>query len=180
MRPHQFNHNFPHGQHFNHFPNQMPNFGYAPRQHPPMMPPNFQGPPNFHGPNFQGPNFQGPNIPKAPGVGAGAATAAAAAGGPKLESFMNTANKFLATAQSFQPLIQQATPMFRNLPAIWKLYKGFQSIPSTSNEEEKPYRPESSSFEEKTRPRKTEAAPSKPIKSTRPSTPKIFQPPYDF
>lgn len=174
MRPHQFNHNFPHGQHFNHFPNQMPNFGYTPRQHPPMMPPNFQGPPNFHGPNFQGPNFQGPNIPKAPGVGA-----AGAAGAPKLESFMNTANKFLATAQSFQPLIQQATPMFRNLPAIWKLYKGFQSIPSTSNEEEKPSRREPASYEE-ARPRKTEAAPSKPIESTRPSTPKIFQPPYDF
>ncbi|MFJ8236929.1 VrrA/YqfQ family protein [Ureibacillus sp. NPDC094379] len=170
MRPHQFNHNFPHGQHFNHFPNQMHNFGYAPRQLPPMMPPNFQGPPNFHGPNFQG-----PNIPKAPGLGVGAG----AAGAPKLESFMNTANKFLATAQSFQPLIQQATPMFRNLPAIWKLYKGFQSIPSTSNEEEKPSRRESSSYEV-ARPRKTESAPSKPIESTRPSTPKIFQPPYDF
>ena len=45
----------------------------------------------------------------------------------KIESFMETCNRLLATAQGFQPYITQATPLLRNLPAIWRLYKGFSS-----------------------------------------------------
>ena len=52
-------------------------------------------------------------------------------GGPKgtnkIESFMETCNRFLATAQGFQPYIAQATPLIRNLPALWRLYRGFSS-----------------------------------------------------
>lgn len=67
-------------------------------------------------------------------------------GTPKLDSFMETANRFLSTAQNFQPLIQQATPMIRNLPALWKLYKGFQSAPNTEQaEDEDDYNYEESS-----------------------------------
>ena len=43
---------------------------------------------------------------------------------------MQTANRFLNTAQQFAPVVQQFAPMMQNLPAMWKLYKGFQSIPS--------------------------------------------------
>jgi len=48
----------------------------------------------------------------------------------KMEMYMQTANRFLNTAQQFAPLVQQIAPMFQNLPAMWRLYKGFQSLPS--------------------------------------------------
>ncbi len=43
---------------------------------------------------------------------------------------MQTANRFLNTAQQYAPLVQQIAPMFQNLPAMWRLYKGFQSLPT--------------------------------------------------
>jgi hypothetical protein len=56
-------------------------------------------------------------------------------GGPlqntsKMEMYMQTANRFLNTAQQYAPLVQQIAPMFQNLPAMWRLYKGFQSLPT--------------------------------------------------
>ena len=50
--------------------------------------------------------------------------------GSKMEMYMQTANRFLSTAQQFAPLVQQMAPMVQNLPAMWRLYKGFQSLPS--------------------------------------------------
>lgn len=50
--------------------------------------------------------------------------------GSKMEMYMQTANRFLTTAQQFAPLVQQMAPMVQNLPAMWRLYKGFQSLPS--------------------------------------------------
>ena len=47
----------------------------------------------------------------------------------KMESYMQTANQFLNTAQQFAPVVQQFAPMVQNLPAMWRLYKGFQSLP---------------------------------------------------
>ena len=52
-------------------------------------------------------------------------------GPSKMEAYMQTANQFLNTAQQFAPVVQQFAPMMRNLPAMWKLYKGFQSIPAS-------------------------------------------------
>ncbi|NYF24566.1 VrrA/YqfQ family protein [Sporosarcina sp. JAI121] len=51
-------------------------------------------------------------------------------GPSKMESYMQTANRFLNTAQQFAPMVQQFAPMVQNLPAMWRLYKGFQSLPS--------------------------------------------------
>lgn len=48
----------------------------------------------------------------------------------KMEMYMQTANQFLNTAQQFAPLVQQMAPMVQNLPAMWRLYKGFQSLPN--------------------------------------------------
>ena len=48
----------------------------------------------------------------------------------KMEAYMQTANRFLNTAQQYAPLVQQIAPMFQNLPAMWRLYKGFQSLPT--------------------------------------------------
>ena len=46
-----------------------------------------------------------------------------------MEAYMQTANRFLNTAQQFAPVVQQFAPMVQNLPAMWRLYKGFQSSP---------------------------------------------------
>ncbi len=47
----------------------------------------------------------------------------------KMDTYMQTANRFLNTAQQFAPVVQQFAPMIQNLPAMWRLYKGFQSSP---------------------------------------------------
>ena len=54
-------------------------------------------------------------------------------GTSKMEAYMQTANRFLNTAQQFAPVVQQFAPMMQNLPAMWKLYKGFQSLPSAGS-----------------------------------------------
>lgn len=73
------------------------------------------------------------------GVAAAAATAEAAAGGGILQSLLNPANltnmlnntqKVLQAAESFGPLIQQYGPMVKNIPALWKLYRGMKDTDS--------------------------------------------------
>lgn len=48
----------------------------------------------------------------------------------KTMSYLQTADKFLNTAQQITPMVRQYAPMFQNVPALWKLYKGFQSMPN--------------------------------------------------
>lgn len=43
-----------------------------------------------------------------------------------LQSFLNNTQHVLKTAQQIGPMVQQYGPMVRNLPAMWKLYKGFK------------------------------------------------------
>jgi hypothetical protein len=80
----------------------------------------------------------------------------------KMESYMQTANQFLNTAQQFAPVVQQFAPMVQNLPAMWRLYKGFQSLPSAGGSVANASRAAQA------------AAPSVPAGS---SIPRIFQPP---
>ncbi|MEJ9280741.1 MULTISPECIES: VrrA/YqfQ family protein [Ureibacillus] len=142
-----------------HFPNQMPpgrpNF-YAPR------PPQYGFRPGPYPPPMP-PGFQPPK------------------GTARLDSILETANRFLATAQSFQPYIQQAAPMLRNLPALWKLYKGFQGLPTQtqgkqSNEEGKRQISHSNYSRQERRNEKN----LKQEEISRPSIPKIYQPPFDY
>lgn len=77
-------------------------------------------------------------------TGTGAAKAAtsgfqrsgAAAGGSVLKSVANTGNiqsfltntqQMIKTAQSVTPMIQQYGPIVKNLPAMWKLYRGLSA-----------------------------------------------------
>ncbi|MFC7684660.1 VrrA/YqfQ family protein [Ureibacillus sp. GCM10028918] len=208
MRPQSFRQPMPPSRPFNQFQGPRGSFGARPPQFPQqgMFPPPGRGP--------------APGPVPGLGIGAGGST-------PKLQTFMDTANRFLATAQSFQPLVQQATPMFRNLPALWRLYKGFQGLPKNSDSKEPNpreqfdfdeslespemfKRPERAAREERPeRPAVPErfAGPAKPARSTRkdrneeydfsespafnegvrpkkittrPSVPRIFQPPYHF
>lgn len=95
------------------------------------------------------------------------ADASAGQGLSKLENYMQTADRFLATAQQFAPLVQQFAPMVSNLPAMWRLYKGFQSMPDqpTASHTNRPVAAGG------------RAGVSPETTGPRPSTPRIFQPP---
>lgn len=108
-----------------------------------------------------------------------------AAGVPKLEGFLSGANSLFNNAQKFTPYIQQAAPMFKNLPALWRLYKGFKdtSDPLESSTVSMPQeRPrERDRMRERGNPRgnRREEEPVQEKITTKPSLPKIFQPPFE-
>ena len=161
--------------------------GRAPRAgYPGVGAPGF----GFPGSRFSGGGFPppGPGIPSAAadvaaGVAgaAGAAEVAGAAGAAgissllapgRIDQFLQSTGQFMKTAQTYAPYVQQAVPMFKNIPALFRLYKGFQNAPNAN---------------EKTKPPKSSAKPDafpKPTKqprpredySTKPSLPKIYQP----
>ncbi|MBV7507508.1 hypothetical protein KW850_19895 [Bacillus sp. sid0103] len=51
-----------------------------------------------------------------------------------LTSMLNNTQQVLKTAQSVGPMIQQYGPMIKNLPAMWKIYKGFKNASKTTDE----------------------------------------------
>jgi hypothetical protein len=53
-------------------------------------------------------------------------------GGNRTMSYLQTADKFLSTAQQLTPMVRQYAPMLQNVPALWKLYRGFQSAPNAT------------------------------------------------
>ncbi|MCT6922579.1 VrrA/YqfQ family protein [Metasolibacillus sp.] len=100
-----------------------------------------------------------------------AQAAQTAASAPKWETFLQTANSFMDNAQKFTPYVQQAAPMIKNLPALWRMYRGFRSQPSESSTIRAPREEMNFSLDSS----------SKPIeRQTRPSVPRIYQPPFEF
>lgn len=139
-------------------------YPFAGNQFPPMGQQSFGVhpfmqplPPPGQSPQFQMPtqSFEG-NVPNQPQE----------QGPSKVDAYMQTANQFLNTAQQFAPVAQQFAPMLRNLPAMWRLYKGFQSIPSAGGAA-------SQAASSATRAATAAAVPTNPM----PSVPRIFQPP---
>lgn len=51
----------------------------------------------------------------------------------RMEQYLQTADRFLSTAQQLTPMVQKVTPMVQNLPALWKIYRGFQNMPDATN-----------------------------------------------
>jgi YqfQ-like protein len=47
-----------------------------------------------------------------------------------LTGILNNTQQVLKTAQTIGPMIQQYGPIVKNLPMMWKLYKGFKDLPS--------------------------------------------------
>ncbi|PUB12553.1 VrrA/YqfQ family protein [Paenisporosarcina sp. OV554] len=64
-------------------------------------------------------------------------TGMSSAGTPQLsnrmEQYLQTADQFLSTAQRLTPMVQQVAPMVQNIPALWKIYRGFQSMPDATS-----------------------------------------------
>lgn len=92
----------------------------------------------------------------------------------KIERYMQTADRVLTTAQQFAPLAQQIAPMVSNLPAMWRLYKGFQSLPS--NPDRATTRSPAPAATASRRP-EFPSGNQEQITGPRQSIPRIFQPP---
>lgn len=52
-----------------------------------------------------------------------------------ISGFLSNTQKVLNTAGQIGPIVQQYGPLVRNLPAMWKLYRGLKDLPSTTDEE---------------------------------------------
>ncbi|MGM0900104.1 MAG: VrrA/YqfQ family protein [Bacillota bacterium] len=133
-----------------------------------------------------------------PGFGASAQGATRAAGGgggllnaltnpSSINGFLNNTQQVLKTAQQVGPMIQQYGPLVKNLPAMWKLYRGLKDLPDqeeeveTTSNESKPSTETSrkSISTEKTKRKNTASTSSSPKESrpkpvTRDSRPKLF------
>jgi len=48
----------------------------------------------------------------------------------RMEQYLQTADRFLSTAQQLTPMVNKVAPMVQNLPALWKIYRGFQGMPN--------------------------------------------------
>ncbi|MBD8031890.1 VrrA/YqfQ family protein [Solibacillus merdavium] len=165
--------------------NQMPAAPVAPRF--PMYAPYMMRTPMMN----QMPMQMPPQIPMdAAGAAAAAGAAGVAAGAPRLEGFLAGANSLFSNAQKFTPYIQQAAPMFKNLPALWRMYRGFKDSPdplessTVAMPTERP-RGDTTPGERSQRERsgrgrgsRQNPEPVQPI-ATKPSRPMIFQPPFD-
>jgi hypothetical protein len=121
---------------------------------------------------------------------ANVASGATAGGGfAKIEQYLNTADQLFSTAQKFTPMVKQISPMFQNLPALYRLYKGFQSIPNTNptgntansvrNDGSDQRRPPSFRSRSAQTQQQPETGDQSFTPRARPSTPRIFQPPFD-
>lgn len=135
-------------------------------------------------------NFAG--AAEATGAAAAVGGAGALGGFAKIEQYLNTADQLFNTAQKFTPMVKQISPMFQNLPALYRLYKGFRSIPNANgptnaagtaqNGDTQQRRPMRFRFGGNGAPPPTpqpETQAQTFTPRTRPSTPRIFQPPFD-
>ena len=53
-----------------------------------------------------------------------------------LTGFLNNTQQVLNSVQSITPMIQQYGPLVKNIPMMWKLYKGFKDLPTEEQSEE--------------------------------------------
>lgn len=55
-----------------------------------------------------------------------------------LNGFLTNTQKILSTAQQVGPLVQQYGPMVKNIPVMWKLYRGFKDAPDLNSDNKAP------------------------------------------
>ncbi|WP_234969381.1 YqfQ family protein [Bacillus massilinigeriensis] len=53
-----------------------------------------------------------------------------------INGFLNNTQNVLKAAQTFGPMVQQYGPLVRNLPSMWKLYRGLKDLPDAENQED--------------------------------------------
>lgn len=93
---------------------------------------------------------------------AGRSTARATSGGllksltdpTAITGFLNNTQRVLNTAQQVGPLVQQYGPIVKNLPAMWKLYRGLTAA-STEDENKEDFDVKSEKTEQKSETKKS-------------------------
>ncbi len=101
-----------------------------------------------------------------------------------LTGFLNNTQQVLKTAQSIGPMIQQYGPIVKNLPMMWKLYKGFKDLPTEARSEDEKNNPimeeQSVPLEEepKRKPKRKKNLENEPVAARKqhngPSIPKLY------
>lgn len=95
------------------------------------------------------------------------------AGGDKIQAFLSNTQSVLNTAQKFGPVIEQYGPMVKNLPAMWKLYKGMKNLPDTETDQTAPTVHQTASSEEAVQELPKTSKETRP-KRPGPSLPKMY------
>ena len=78
--------------------------------------------------------LSGGNPAAARGAGSGGGILKTLADPSALNGFLTNTQKVLSTAQQFGPMIQQYGPLVRNLPSMWKLYRGLKDLPDADEQ----------------------------------------------
>jgi hypothetical protein len=100
-----------------------------------------------------------------------------------LTGFINNTQQVLKTAQSIGPMIQQYGPIVKNLPMMWKLYKGFKDLPTEekSRDDDNPIMEEQTiqvEEEPKKKPKRKKNLENEPVVERKqhngPSIPKLY------
>lgn len=55
-----------------------------------------------------------------------------------ISGFLNNTQQILSAIQQFTPMVSQYGPLVKNLPAMWKLYRGLKDATSDSENEDEP------------------------------------------
>jgi hypothetical protein len=69
-----------------------------------------------------------------PGAGSGGSFLQSLSNPGGLSSILNNTQQILRTAQTIGPMIQQYGPIVKNLPAMWKLFRGLKDASSDSGD----------------------------------------------
>jgi hypothetical protein len=98
-----------------------------------------------------------------------------------LNGFLTNTQKVLNTAQQFGPMIQQYGPLVRNLPSMWKLYRGLKDLPDAEEQTAETETNEKTEKKQKTKKSKragqsspTQKKPAQKQSNNAASTPKLF------
>ncbi|MEG0451210.1 MAG: VrrA/YqfQ family protein [Lysinibacillus sp.] len=100
----------------------------------------------------------------------------------RISSFLQSADSLFNSAKTYTPYIQQAMPMMKNIPALFKMYKGFQGLPDAGAGADASAAADLAS-DDIGLPRRNNRTPNlnnQPIsQGLQPSRPRIFQPPME-
>ena len=55
-----------------------------------------------------------------------------------INGFLTNTQKVLNTAQQVGPMINQYGPLVKNIPVMWKLYRGFKNAPDLTTDDDAP------------------------------------------
>ncbi|RHW41036.1 hypothetical protein D1B31_08805 [Neobacillus notoginsengisoli] len=104
------------------------------------------------------------------GGGEGAGSLLKSLGNPDtINSFLTNTQNVINTAQKFGPLFEQYGPLIKNLPSMWKLYRGMKSSDDqtkTENESSKKGKTAGNIVKEKRTDRKDQVQPVRKTEST--------------